>query len=72
MSRVPFSAPELSEGIPNGQVRVSTVEEIQAAGGDVIPTRRSPSNQNHVTVTGLSLGELDSVFGLPIPNPSNL
>jgi hypothetical protein len=61
---------ELSVGIPNGQVRVTTTEAIAAAGGAVVPSRRTPANPHHVTITGLTVAQLDAVFGPPVPNPS--
>jgi RHS repeat-associated protein len=64
------TAGQLSAGIPNGQVRISSTEAIEAAGGMVIPTRRSPNNPYHVTITGLTLEQIDGVFGPPIKNPS--
>jgi hypothetical protein len=60
---------DLSAGLPNGQVRVITVREIRTAGGDVIATRRSPLNPDHVTITGLSPEQIDRLLGPPIPNP---
>jgi hypothetical protein len=47
----------------NNQVRVMTVEKIQNAGGAILPTRRTPDNPYHVTVTNLSVEELNNVFG---------
>lgn len=61
---------ELSAGIHNSQIRTSTVERIQQAGGAVIPTRRFAANPFHVTVTGLTLQQLDAVFDPPMRNPS--
>jgi hypothetical protein len=60
---------ELSAWIATGQVRVTTVERIEAAGGRVIPTRRNAIQPYHVTITGLTLEELDAVFDPPLPNP---
>ena len=43
---------ELAVGIPHGQVGVTTVAAVRAAGGDVVRTPgRSP---HHATLTGLS------------------
>jgi hypothetical protein len=66
------SAAELSASIATPQVRVSSIDRIRAAGGNVIPTRRSHIQPYHVTVTGLSLEQLDEVFGPPIPSPSRI
>jgi hypothetical protein len=63
---------ELAASTATPQVRVSSVERIRAAGGDVIPTRRGPIQPYHVTVTGLSLEQLDTVFDPPIPSPAQL
>jgi RHS repeat-associated protein len=58
---------ELCRYIPNNQVGVTTAAEIRAAGGDVVETSgRSP---NHVTITGISPGDLSNVFGSPVTNP---
>jgi hypothetical protein len=60
---------ELSASSATGQVRVSSTERIRAAGGDVLPTRRCPVQPYHVTVTGLTLEQLDAVFDPPMPSP---
>lgn len=61
---------ELAASTATPQVRVSSVERIRAAGGDVIPTRRSPVQPFHATVIGLTLDQLDAVFDPPIPSPT--
>ena len=61
---------ELCVGIPSRQVRVTTTEQIAAAGGAVIPTRRTPASPYHVTITGLTVAQLNAVFGPPISNPA--
>jgi hypothetical protein len=38
---------ELSQGIRNGQVGVSTVDDVRAAGGDVTPSPTA-NNPNHL------------------------
>ena len=60
---------ELSAGIATPQVRVSSVARIRGAGGNVTPTRRNSIQPYHVTITGLTLEQLDAVFDAPIPNP---
>lgn len=46
------SVAELAIGIPNGQIGVTTVGRVRAAGGDVVRTvGRSP---HHATLTGLT------------------
>jgi hypothetical protein len=66
------SVAELAASTATPLVRVSSVERIRVAGGDVIPTRRGPIQPYHVTVTGLSLEQLDAVFDPPIPSPAQL
>ena len=61
---------ELAEWTGTPQIRVSSVERIRAAGGDVVPTRRNPMQPYHATVTGLSLDQFDAVFDPPIPSPA--
>ena len=61
---------ELATSTATPQLRVSSVERIRAAGGDVVPTRRGPGQPYHVTVTGLSLEQLDAVFDPPVSIPS--
>lgn len=61
---------ELAAWTATTSVRVSSVERIRAAGGDVIPTRRGPAQPYHATLTGLSLDQLDTVFDPPIPSPA--
>src|SRR5262249_6509072 len=61
---------ELAASTATGQVRVSSTERVRAAGGNVIPTRRNPMQPYHVTVTGLTLEQLDAVFDPPIPSPA--
>ena len=59
----------LCKNIPNNQVRVSTVGDIRAAGGDVVSTSgRSP---NHGTVTNLSPQSANKVFSPPTKKPSS-
>jgi hypothetical protein len=57
---------ELAASTATAQVRVSSVERIRAAGGNVILSRRNPMQQYHMTVTGLTLEELDGMFDPPI------
>lgn len=49
---------------------MSSTERIRAADGDVVPTRRNPMQTYHATVTGLMLGQFDTVFDPPVPNPA--
>lgn len=58
---------ELSAGIPHGQVGVTTVGQVRAAGGDVIPTSgRSP---HHATLTGLTPEQMSGLLTPTVPNP---
>jgi hypothetical protein len=51
-SAVGLSVEELAVFIPHGQIGVTTVEAVRAAGGDVVRTSgRSP---HHATLVGLS------------------
>jgi hypothetical protein len=63
-----LSAEELAAAIPHGQIGVTTVGAIRAAGGDVVRTSgRSP---HHATVIGLSPEEASRLFTPTIPNPA--
>jgi hypothetical protein len=63
-----FSLEELSASIPHGQIGVTTVGAIRAAGGDVIRTSgRSPQ---HATLTGLTPDEMGLLLNPTIPKPS--
>lgn len=62
------SVPELAVGIPNGQIGVTTVGQVRAAGGDVIATPgRSP---HHATLTGLTPEEMSRLLTPVAPNPA--
>ena len=53
---------ELAATIPHGQIGVTTVGEVHAAGGDVIRTTgRSP---NHATLTGVSPETASKLLGM--------
>lgn len=59
---------ELAARIPHGQIGVTTVGKVRAAGGDVIRTSgRSP---NHATLTGLSPEEASELLTPTMANPS--
>jgi hypothetical protein len=63
-----LSVEELSVSIPHGQIGVTTVGLIRAAGGDVIRTSgRSPQ---HATLTGLTPAEISLLMNPTIPKPS--
>jgi hypothetical protein len=63
-----LSVQELTAAIPHGQVGVTTVGAIRAAGGDVVRTTgRSP---HHATIVGLSPDEASRLLAPTIPNPA--
>lgn len=67
-SAVGLTIPELAVGIPNGQIGVTTVAKVRAAGGDVIPTSgRSPY---HATLTRLTPEQVHRLLTPTIPNPA--
>ncbi len=62
------SVEQLSAGIPNGQVGVSTVGDVRAAGGDVVPSGAT-NNPNHCTMCGVTATQAEELFTPTIPNP---
>ena len=59
---------DLAAGIPHGQLGVTTVGEIRAAGGDVVRTSgRSP---HHATLTGLTPEQMSRLLTPTVPNPT--
>jgi len=60
---------ELSVGIPNPQVGVTTVGGIRKLGGDVIPTP-SINNPNHATLGGITAREAETLFTPTVPHPN--
>ena len=62
------SIEQLAGAIPHGQVGVTSVGAVRAAGGDVIPTSgRSP---NHATLTGLTPERASRLLTPTIRNPA--
>jgi hypothetical protein len=60
---------QLAAGIPHGQVGVTSVGKVRAAGGDVVRTSgRSPY---HATLTGLGPREASAFLTPTIPNPAS-
>jgi len=57
----------LCANIPNAQVGVTTVGEIRAAGGNVVPT--SGKSPNHATVTGINPETANKLLTPTQPNP---
>jgi hypothetical protein len=63
------SVAELAVGIPNGQIGVTTVGRVRAAGGDVVRTSgRSP---HHATLTGLTPEQISGLLTPTEPNPAS-
>jgi hypothetical protein len=59
---------ELARAIPHGQVGVTTVGTVRAAGGDVVRTSgRSP---HHATLVGLSPEQASGLLTPTRPNPA--
>jgi hypothetical protein len=63
-----LSVEELAAGLPHGQVGVTTVGAIRAAGGDVV--RTSGHSPHHATVVGLSAEEASRLLTPTILNPA--
>jgi hypothetical protein len=62
------SLEDLAAAIPHGQVGVTTVGAIRAAGGDVVRTSgRSP---HHATLIGLSPDEASRLLTPTVPHPA--
>ena len=64
------SIEDLSQGIPNGQIGVTTVGDIRNAGGDVVPTP-SDSNPCHCDMNGLTAEDASKLLKAQ-PNPSKV
>jgi choline dehydrogenase-like flavoprotein len=63
-----LSVAELSSVVPHGQVGVTTVGAVRAAGGDVV--RTSGRSSYHATVIGLSPEEASRLLTPTIPKPA--
>lgn len=63
------SVEELSVGIRNGQVGVTTVGDVRNAGGNIIPSPRD-RNPNHATLSGITGKQAEELFKPTIKNPS--
>jgi uncharacterized protein RhaS with RHS repeats len=55
--------------VRNGKIRIGTVGEVEAAGGEVIPDGKERGN-NHCTVNGCTEEQLSDIFDKPIKNPA--
>lgn len=62
------SVEQLSQGLKNNQVGVTTVGDVGAAGGDVIQTPQ-PNNPCHCDMNGVSAQDASKLFQVQ-PNPS--
>jgi RHS repeat-associated protein len=62
------SVADLSTGIPHNQVSVTTVGDVRAAGGDVVPSPNA-GNPNHCTMCGVTPQQAKDIMKT-IPNPS--
>ncbi len=60
---------QLAAAIPHGQIGVTTVGQVRAAGGDVI--RTSGRSKNHATLTGLTPEQISGLLTPTVPNPSS-
>lgn len=63
------SVDELTNGIPNGQVGVTTVGDVRDAGGNVVPSPTS-GNPDHATLNGITPQQAQDIFTPTIPNPN--
>jgi hypothetical protein len=63
-----LSLEELAQAVPHGQVGVTTVGAIRAAGGDVV--RTSSRSPHHATVVGLSPEEASRLLTPTVANPA--
>lgn len=59
---------QLAAGIPHGQIGVTTVGKIRAAGGDVI--RTSGRKPTHATLTGLTPEQISELLTPTTDNPA--
>ncbi|MDQ2798732.1 MAG: flavoredoxin [Armatimonadota bacterium] len=60
---------ELSAGLPNRQIGITTVGAVRAAGGEVQPDP-SPRRPYHCLIGGLSAHAMHDLLTPPVPNPS--
>ena len=59
---------QLAAAIPHGQIGVTTVGRVRAAGGDVVPT--SGQSPTHATLTGLDVGQISELLTPTRRNPN--
>jgi hypothetical protein len=60
---------DLTTTIPNTQVGVTTVGEVRAAGGEVIPSGSAP-NPYHCTMCGVTPQQAERLFTPTVRNPN--
>ncbi len=63
-----LSVEELAGGVPHGQVGVTTVGQVRAAGGDVVKT--SGRSRNHATLVGLNPDQTSALLTPTVTNPA--
>jgi hypothetical protein len=59
---------ELASSLPHGQIGVTTVAAVRAAGGDVV--RTTGRTRHHATLTGLTPEIASRLFLPTIANPA--
>ena len=59
---------DLSKGIKNGKIGITTVGEIRKLGGDVIPNP-SKDNPNHALLSGITPEQASELFTPVVDNP---
>ena len=59
----------LAASVRNNNVRVTTVQQVLAAGGTLMPTRGPGRPPYHCDLTGLTPIEFDAILGPEMPNP---
>jgi hypothetical protein len=64
------SVEQLSQGIPNNQIGVTTVGDVRAAGGNVVSTP-TPNNPCHCDMNGVTAEQGSKLFQVQ-PNPSKV
>lgn len=63
-----LSVEELAAGVLHGQIGITTVGHVRAAGGDVV--RTAGRSLNHATLTGLTPNQASELLTPTIPNPA--
>ncbi|MGH8235610.1 MAG: hypothetical protein ACREXP_01160 [Steroidobacteraceae bacterium] len=60
---------QLTIGVKNPKVGVTTVGDVRRAGGDVVPSP-NPGNPYHCTLCGIAPQKAEELFTPVIPNPN--